>query len=129
MGLTSLWGEGGAVSQQCEEDHNMEQLVARCSVIAELATKVGWSRIWNATLDLGGKRISGFQYLSRVMSHHGRGKHPCPLCDAASLQTSTYYVDHHSTDLHLELGLSSNGILDLLEALHLRVPCTQHYVY
>jgi len=111
-------GRGGAVSQQCEKDHNMEQLVARCSVIAELATKVGWSRIWNATLDLGGKRISGFQYLSRVMSHHGRWKHPCLLCDAAPLQTSTYYVDHHSTDLHLEQGLRSESLIDLLEGIN-----------
>jgi len=38
-----------------------EQLVAKCSVkapiIAEVATRVGWSRLWDATLDLGCKSI------------------------------------------------------------------------
>ena len=59
----------------CREDRQM--LVDRCwvkaPVIAEVARRVGWARLWDATLDIGGKAVRGLQMLSRVMSHHGRG--------------------------------------------------------
>ena len=42
-------------------------------MIAEVAKRVGWGRLWDATLDIGGKAVRGLQMLSRVMSHHGRG--------------------------------------------------------
>ena len=83
------------------------QLIARCSVkaplIAELAKRVGWSRMWDATLDLGGKSIKGLQYPSRVMSRHGRGDHPCPLCDVVPLLISLlqHLLEYHNTDLYL----------------------------
>ena len=63
-------------------------LVDRCGekalVIAEVAGRVGWARLWDAALDSGGKTVRGMQMLSRVMSHHGRGGRACLLRDAAA---------------------------------------------
>ena len=54
-----------------------QKVVDRCweeaPVIAKVARRVGWARLWDATLDVGGKAVRGLQMLSRVMSHHGRG--------------------------------------------------------
>ena len=98
-------------------------MLYKSSAIAEVATRGGWSRIWDATLDLGEKSVKGLQHLSRVMSHHGRGDKPCPLCDTASPQTSLlqHLLDHHSKDLHLDKGLCSDNVLDWLSSLHLHI--------
>ena len=45
----------------------------KAPVIAEVTRRVGWARLWDATLDIGGKAVRGLQMLSRVTSHHGRG--------------------------------------------------------
>ena len=49
------------------------KLVGRCwekpPVIAEVAGRVGWARLWDAALNFGGKAVRGLQMLSRVMSH------------------------------------------------------------
>ena len=39
----------------------------------EVAERVGWTRLWDAALDLGWKTVKGLQIVSRAMSHHGRG--------------------------------------------------------
>ena len=65
-----------------DRDQQLQRCSVKATVIAELAIRGGWSRAWDAALDLGEKSIRGLQYLSRVMSHHGRGNHPCPLCNA-----------------------------------------------
>ena len=45
-----------------------QKLVDRCwekaPVIAEVARQVGWARLWDATLDIGGKAVRGLQMLS-----------------------------------------------------------------
>ena len=96
-------------------------IVDRCGekapVIAEVAGRVGWARFWNAALDSGGKTVRGLQMLSRVMSHHGKGGRPCPLCDAAALQCSVldhildHILDHHGEELFLEPALDANELL------------------
>ena len=58
----------------------------KAPVIAEVARRVGWAQLWDATLDIEGKAVRGLQMLSRVMSHRGRGSRPCPRCDVATLQ-------------------------------------------
>ncbi len=71
-------------------DHKL--LLERCAVkaplIAEIEERIGWARFWDATLNLGVQHTRGLQMLSRVMSHHGRGNRPCPLCDTAPLESS-----------------------------------------
>ena len=109
----------------CREDRQM--LVDRCwvkaPVIAEVARRVGWARLWDVTLDIGGKAVRGLQMLSRVMSHHGRGSRPCPLCDAAALQSTVldHILEHHRGELLLEPELDVNQLLTLLEQFHLNI--------
>ena len=59
----------------------------------------------DAALDLGSRHTTGFQSLSRILAHHGRGANPCPLCDD---QFSDTYLIDHILEVHAEtLGLSS----------------------
>ena len=87
-------------------------------MIEEVAGRVGWARLWDATLDSGGKAVRGMQM---QMSHHGRGGRPCPVCDAAALQCSVldHILDHHGEELFLDPALDANKLLTLLEQLHL----------
>lgn len=131
--------EGSDLSFKCLKKTILEcdrkQLVAKCltkaPTIAKVATRGGWSRIWDTALDLGEKSVRGVQHLSRVMSHHGRGDKPCPLCDTASLQTSLlqHLLDHHSKDLHLDRGLCSDNISDWPSSLHLHILCNFYKLY
>ena len=59
--------------------------------------RVGWARLWDATLDFGVPHTWGLQLLSRVLSHHGRGNHPCPL--------ETSVMEHVWSNHFGELGL------------------------
>ena len=90
-------------------------------MIAVVAGQVGWARLWDAALDFGGKTVRGMQMLTRVMSHHGRGSRPCPLCDDATLQSSVldHILENHGGKLFLEPELDTNQLLTLLEQLHL----------
>ena len=62
-----------------------QQSFSRCDekspLIAQVAGEVGWGRLWDACLSLGEKYTTGLKKLSRLMSRHGRGRHPCPLCE------------------------------------------------
>ena len=62
-----------------------EIMLRRCTEkapsVADIERDVGWTKLWNAALDLGVKHTRGLQAFSRVLSHHGRGVKPCPLCD------------------------------------------------
>ena len=64
-------------------ERDRTKLTAKCSekapMIAAVARRITWSRLWDSALDLGDKSVKGLQYLSRAMSHHGCGNHPCPL--------------------------------------------------
>ena len=53
--------------------------------------------------------ITGLQKLSRLMSHHGRGQHLCPLCDLEgpqlqALSVPKYIVDHQKGELNVDCG-------------------------
>ena len=90
----------------------MCRLTAKCSekapMIAVVARRITWSRLWDSALDLG------VQYLSLAMSHHGCGNHPCPLCDTAPLPVTVldHLLDCHSSSLFLNPTLSSDGLID-----------------
>ena len=91
----------------------------KAPVIAEVAERVGWARLWDNVLGYGGKAVRGLQHLSRAMSHHGRGSHPCCLCDAAYLDCPVldHILDRHGVDLALDSDLDRNKLLDCLEGL------------
>ncbi len=106
-----------------------KQLTARCSaktpVIAEIASQIGWNKLWDAALELGGKSIKGLQFFSRAMSHHGKGNHPCPMCTSSQLQTSVleHLLECHSSELHLQRTLTCKKLVDMLGEFHLGVLC------
>ena len=85
-----------------------EQRLVKCSekdpLIVDVAERVGWSRLWDLTSELGLKAVSGLQMLSRALGHHGEGQWPCHLCDAGPLQ-EIRLIDHileeHWKELHL----------------------------
>ena len=52
------------------------------------------------------------QLLSRVLSHHGKGNHPCPLCDIAPLEDSV--MGHLLANHCGELGLVQEADLELI---------------
>ena len=78
-------------------------------------------------LDLGWKAVLGLKMLSRAMSHHGRGDHPCHLCHAASPLQEASVLDHilakHNQDLHLNFDstLDSSKLIGLLSNLHVEI--------
>ncbi len=82
----SIGGDGSS-------DHG--QLLKRCeqkaSLIFEVEKSVGWSKLWDVTLDvlsMRDERSAASEY--RMMSHHGRGNRPCPLCDIAALEAPAW---------------------------------------
>ncbi len=79
-------------------------------MIAEVAKRIGWARLWDVVLDFGGKAVRWLQNLSRAMSHHGRGSYPCRLCDVAPLESSVldHTLNKHGGELSLEPGLDGN---------------------
>ena len=83
------------------------QLLNRCGLRAPLIVQVerqaGWARLWDAALDYGVSHTRGLQLVSRVLSHHGKGNHPCPLCDIAPLEDSM--MGHLLANHCRELGL------------------------
>ena len=44
----------------------------KAPLIAEVAEKSRWPRIWDT---------AGLQALTKLMSHHGRGRRPCLFCE------------------------------------------------
>ena len=107
-------------------DEDIRMLLKKCACkedsyrIAKIAEHPGWAKLWDHTLDLGWKAL---QMLSRAMSHHGRGKQACQLCEVETLKEETvleHVLARHHQKLHLpNLSLScSDMISDLdLEAL------------
>ena len=92
------------------------QLLDRCDLraplIAQVKRRAAWVRLWDAALDYGVSHTRGLQLLSRVLSHHGRGNHPCPLCDTPPPEDS---VMGHLLSNHCgELGLAQETDWELL---------------
>ena len=83
---TVLRGNAAAAKEMKETIYQQDgqKLGDRCwekvPVIAKVARRVGWAQLWDATLDIGGIAVRGLQMLSRVMSHHGRGKPTLSTC-------------------------------------------------
>ena len=73
-----------------------------------------------------GKTVLGFKMLCRAMSHHGRGEHPCQLCNATLLPEDETVLDHilakHKQYLHLgDSVMDSAELIDLLRNLHVEI--------
>jgi len=72
-------------------DVDRRMLLERCAgktvMVAKVTEHPGWAKLWDHFLDLGWKVVLGLQMLSRAMSHHGRGKQPCQLCEVGMISS------------------------------------------
>ena len=124
-----LRGEAVETREMKEEirKKDRQQSFSRCDekspLIAQVARKVGWGRLWDACLSLGEKYTTGLKKLSRLMSHHGRGQHPCPLCENPQPQTTSsvleHIVDQHREDLNLDRGCTVEVVMRRLIELNI----------
>ena len=99
--------------RRVDRERLLERCMVKVPIVAEVEERVGWARMWDATLNFGVQHTRALQMLSRVRSHHGRGDHPCPLCDAAPLDA---VMSHVLRDHCMELGLGL--VTDSEQLLH-----------
>ena len=64
-----------ALNKKKHADRCLEKAI----MVAEVSRQIGWSRLWDAALHFGWKTVKGLQLLSRALSHHRRGNHPCHM--------------------------------------------------
>ena len=64
---------------------SVEKCKEKACMIAAVAERSRWPRIWDGALECGGRYTKCVQALTRLMSHHGRGKKPCPYCDSCEV--------------------------------------------
>ena len=57
----------------CGKERMVEKCKAKAPLVAEVAQRLSWSKVWDACMDLGIGCTRGMQALVRVMCHHGRG--------------------------------------------------------
>ena len=50
---------------------------------------------WDSALECGGRYTKCVQALTRLMSHHGRGKRPCPYCDSCEVPLLEHVINAH----------------------------------
>ena len=81
----------------------------KAPMIAKVAEHLGWAKLWDQTLDLGGKAVLGLQMISRAMSHHGRGIQPCHLCKEETALRDVTLLEHIITAHYQELHLTSKS--------------------
>ena len=103
-----------------------DRVLARCEekypMVAEVANDVGWAKLWDACLSLGTATITGLQKLSMAMALHGRGSHPCPLCDMTDLEADSvleHITGHHREQLNLEEGCSVGTLMGRRKSLNI----------
>ena len=96
-----------------DREKRLERCGERAPLIAKVAEVYGWSKLWEAALDL-----------ADAMSHHGRGNHPCHLCDAAPLEEQSV-LEHilctHWEELHLTSRMDPEMLLNMLNDMQLEV--------
>ena len=73
-----------------QKDRNMsiQKFKDKAPLIAEVAERSRWPRIWDGVLEHSGRYTAGLQALTRLMSHHGRGRRLCPFCEDTDLDVT-----------------------------------------
>ena len=98
--------------RRIDKDKCLLKCCEKAPTIAEVTRRGGsWPKLWDASLHLGTRHSVGLQKLSRLMAHHGRGSHPCPLCDK---QDPMSVIEHALSEHHQDLGLNWNSMDYLL---------------
>lgn len=110
-----------------------EMMLAKCTEKSKLVAQVGkeatWMKLWDSVMDLGPRHIRGLQNLSRVLSSHGRGSKPCPLCEEENLDglLLDHIIEKHLKDLNLQLTKSE--LMGKLQSADLNFVCVFHSLY
>ena len=100
-------------------------LLSRCRgkapMIASVGEDGGWLRLWDEALNLGERHTKGLKNLSRVLSHHGRGSKPCPLCDWTPEEENVFehIILRHGEELGLK-GMKHDEVLQNLKLSDLK---------
>ena len=97
------------------------QCVEKSPLIAEVAKDIGWSKLWDTCLSFRENYTTGLQKLSRVMSYHGRGRYPCPLCENSEFGTTVmeHIMECHKPDLKLEQNWTVGMLTEKLRELNI----------
>ena len=75
--------------------------------------------LWDTVRQLGSRHTVGLQHLSRMLSHHGRGSKPCPLCDdeLSGGSLTAHILTQHKDDIKLPHLTTENLLTQLVERL------------
>ena len=96
-----------------------EGLLLKCRDKAPLIVKVeegvGWRRLWSEVMEHKLSYTRGLQAVARLMSHHGKGKKPCPCCELESLPCSV--LDHVLAE-HVYTASSGDEVVEQLKDLN-----------
>ena len=76
--------------------------------------------LWDEALNLGERHTKCLKNLSRVLSHHGRGSKPCPLCDWTPEEENVFehIILRHGEELGLK-GMKHDEVLQNLKLSYL----------
>ena len=72
-----MWGKNLKI-RRVDRAQLLDRCGLRAPLIAQVERQAGWVRLWDAASDYGVSHTRGPQLLSRVLSHHGKGKPPLP---------------------------------------------------
>ena len=112
---TSLWTIKKTI-REIDKEKLIRQCYEKSPTIADVSSRDGsWSKLWDTALHLGSRHTMGLRKLSRLMAHHGRGLHPCSLCDEQDLDMSV--IDHFMCEHHQEFSLNFSSTDQLLTQL------------
>ena len=113
------------VIMEVDKTKILERCGEKAPMIAKMAVCPGWAKLWDHALDLGWKAVLGLQMVSRAMSHHGRGDHPCHMCEDKTPLKEDSVLDHilsvHHQELHLNTSLNGSELLGMLSNLNVEI--------
>jgi hypothetical protein len=93
--------------ERLDRERRFERCGGKAPLIAAVAKGVSWLKLWDLALELGLRHTRGLQALSRLMSHHDRGKKPCPLCEGElnGLTVLEHVLEKHKGKLPFHLTI------------------------
>ena len=94
------------------------RLVRKCTTKAPLIVEVNrrgghWRATWDSVLQCGSRHTTGLQFLTRILTHHGHGSKPCPLCEDLlhGQELAVHILQEHSSVLILPPSISLDSLL------------------
>ena len=73
-----MWGKNLKEIRRVDRAQLLDRCGLRTPLIAQVERQAGWAGLWDAASDYGVSHTRGLKLLSRVLSHHGKGKPPLP---------------------------------------------------